>query len=117
MLLTTNRVRDFDDAIQSRIHLALRYSPLGVDTRKGIWNTFLQNAITAEGKADYSDDNLNDLAKHNLNGRQVGTCFVEVMSSYADRFLLLDQECRPGSACFGVPGKGCDVIFSLRNRH
>ena len=24
MLLTTNRVRDFDDAIQSRIHLALR---------------------------------------------------------------------------------------------
>jgi hypothetical protein len=28
MLLTTNRVRDFDDAIQSRIHLALRYGPL-----------------------------------------------------------------------------------------
>jgi hypothetical protein len=88
MLLTTNRVRDFDDAIQSRIHLALGYSPLGVDTRRGIWNTFLQNAITAEGKADYSDENLDDLAKYDLNGRQVGTCFVEVMSSYANRFLL-----------------------------
>jgi hypothetical protein len=33
MLLTTNRVRDFDDAIQSRIHLMIRYDPLGVNTR------------------------------------------------------------------------------------
>jgi hypothetical protein len=61
---------------------------LGVDTRKGIWDTFLQNAITAEGKADYSDEDLDELARHDLNGRQVGTCFVEVMSSYADRFFL-----------------------------
>ena len=88
MLLTTNRVRDFDDAIQSRIHLALRYGPLGFDTRKGIWDTFLQNAITAKGEADYSDENLDDLARHDLNGRQVGTYFVEFMSLYADRFLL-----------------------------
>jgi hypothetical protein len=73
MLLTTNRVRDFNDTIQSRIHLVLRYSPLGVDTRRGIWDTFLQSVITAEGKADYSDENLDDLAKHDLNGRQVGT--------------------------------------------
>lgn len=71
MLLTTNRVRDFDDAIQSRIHLALWYSPLGFGMRRGIWNTFLQNAITAEGKADYNDKNLNDLARHKLNGRQI----------------------------------------------
>jgi hypothetical protein len=78
MLLTTNRVRDFDDAIQSRIHLALRYDQLGFDTRRGIWNTFLQNAITAGGKADYSDENLDDLANHELNGRQVGNCFVVV---------------------------------------
>jgi hypothetical protein len=88
MLLTTNQVKDFDNAIRSRIHLALRYSPLGIDTRKGIWDTFLQNAITAKGKADYSNEVLNDLARHDLNGRQVGTCFIEVMSSYTDRFLL-----------------------------
>jgi hypothetical protein len=88
ILLTTNRVRDFDNAIQSRIHLALRYSPLGIDTRRRIWNTFLQNTTTAEGKADYSDENLDDLTKRNLNGRQVGICFIEVMSSYADRSLI-----------------------------
>ena len=98
MLLTTNRVRDFDDAIQSRIHLALRYGPLGVDTRKGIWNTFLQNAITAGGEADHSDENLDDLAKHDLNGRQVDTCFVEVMSSYADRFLQIRNVVRAAHA-------------------
>ncbi|KAF8850015.1 P-loop containing nucleoside triphosphate hydrolase protein [Acephala macrosclerotiorum] len=71
MLFTTNRVRDFDDAIRSRIHLAFWYSPLGVDTRKGLWDTFLQNAITAGGEADYSDEELNDLARHDLNGRQI----------------------------------------------
>ncbi len=69
ILLTTNRVKDFDDTIQSRIHLALRYSPLGVDMRKGIWNIFLQNVITAGGKVDCSDENLDDLAKHDLNSR------------------------------------------------
>ncbi|KAH7305383.1 hypothetical protein BKA65DRAFT_415766, partial [Rhexocercosporidium sp. MPI-PUGE-AT-0058] len=68
MLLTTNRVRDFNKAIQSRIHLALRYNPLG--------------------NADFIDENLNDLTKHDLNGRQVGTCFVEVVRSFANRFLL-----------------------------
>jgi hypothetical protein len=61
MLLITNRVRDFDNTIRSRIHLMLRYSPLGINTRKGIWNTFLQNTITAGGKADYSDEDLDDL--------------------------------------------------------
>ena len=87
MFLTTNRLRDFDDAMQSRIHLAFRYSSLGVGTRKGIWDTFLKKAITARGEADYSDENLDDLASHDLNGRQVGTCFVEAMSSYANKFL------------------------------
>ena len=88
MLLTTNQVRDFDDAIQSRIHLALRYGPLGVDTRRGIWDTFLQSAITAKGRAEYTNEDLDNLARHDLNGRQVGTHFVDLISSYADRFLL-----------------------------
>jgi hypothetical protein len=79
MFLTINRVRDFDDAIQSRIHLAFRYNPLGVDTKKGIWDTFLKNAITVGGEVDYSDENLDDLARHDLNSRQVGVCFVEAI--------------------------------------
>lgn len=84
MFLTSNRVKDFDDAVRSRIHLALKYPPLGFDTRKGIWDTFLKIAITVEGKREYSNEELRDLAKHEFNGRQVGTCFA-------------------GSCLFGVP--------------
>ncbi|KAG9243915.1 hypothetical protein BJ878DRAFT_551732 [Calycina marina] len=61
---------DLDDALRSRIHLALRYGPLGVETRRKIWNTFLQNAIKAGGKAAHSDENFDDLVKPDLNGRQ-----------------------------------------------
>ncbi|KAH6675958.1 hypothetical protein B0J14DRAFT_652786 [Halenospora varia] len=71
MLLTTNRIRDFDDAIQSRIHLALRYNALGINTRRGIWDDFLKEAATAKGDAVYSTEELDDLARHVLNGRQI----------------------------------------------
>ncbi|ELR10686.1 hypothetical protein VC83_08337 [Pseudogymnoascus destructans] len=71
MLLTTNRVRDFDEAVQSRIHIGVKYSPLGVDTRKAIWRSFLERAKTENGNAAYSDKQLNILAKHSLNGRQI----------------------------------------------
>jgi SpoVK/Ycf46/Vps4 family AAA+-type ATPase len=54
MFLTTNRVRDFDEAIQRRIHLALKSPLLGVDTRREIWDNFLQRAATAHGAAVYS---------------------------------------------------------------
>jgi hypothetical protein len=117
MLLTTNRVTDFDDAIQSRIHLALRYNPLGADTRKGIWCSFLKNAVTAKGSADYTVKELDDLAKHVLNGRQVGFLFYE--SNLIEVHILMnpvsDQECCTGSACFSSSGRGPGVLFSFRN--
>jgi len=71
MFLTTNRVRDFDDAIQSRITLAVRTSPLSRDTRKQIWASFLKKALTANGAAKYNPKDLNELAKKDFNGRQV----------------------------------------------
>ena len=37
IFLTTNRLRDIDPAMQSRIHIALCYPPLGLDTRREIW--------------------------------------------------------------------------------
>ncbi len=66
-----NRVRDFDDAIQSRITLAVRTSPLSRDTRKQIWASFLKKALTANGAAKYNPKDLNELAKKDFNGRQV----------------------------------------------
>ena len=71
MFLTTNRVRDFDDAIQSRITLAVRYEPLGLVTRKQVWASFLKRAVTANGAAKYNPEDLDRLARKDLNGRQV----------------------------------------------
>ncbi|KFY28793.1 hypothetical protein V491_00286, partial [Pseudogymnoascus sp. VKM F-3775] len=82
MLLTTNRVRDFDEAVQSRIHVGIKYSPLGVDTRKAIWRSFLEKAKTENGDAAYNDKQLNALAEHDLNGRQASIKNA-VRSAYA----------------------------------
>ena len=54
MFPTTYHVKDFDDAIQSRISVALHYGPLGFDTRKIIWKSFLERAATAKDPAKYT---------------------------------------------------------------
>ncbi|PVH88747.1 P-loop containing nucleoside triphosphate hydrolase protein, partial [Cadophora sp. DSE1049] len=42
MFLTTNRLQDFDDAFQSRIHLTIRYEALDSIRRASIWGNFLK---------------------------------------------------------------------------
>ncbi|KAI9715641.1 MAG: hypothetical protein M1812_005793 [Candelaria pacifica] len=71
MILTTNRVKDIDDAVQSRISVALHYGPLGLDTRKTIWESFLKKAATAKAGAKYTSVDLDWLAKKEVNGRQI----------------------------------------------
>jgi hypothetical protein len=71
MLLTTNRVTEFDDAVQSRIHIGLAYSPLGLDTRKSIWENFLKKPNGQGRVVSFPDTRLQDLAERKLNGRQV----------------------------------------------
>ncbi|KAI9791932.1 MAG: hypothetical protein M1835_008168 [Candelina submexicana] len=71
MILTTNRVKDIDDAVQSRISVALHYGPLGLDTRKTIWESFLKKAATAKGRAEYTSVDLDWLSSKEVNGRQI----------------------------------------------
>ncbi len=73
MFLTTNRVKQIDDAIASRIHLPLKYESLGLAARRGIWESFLKKAVTKKGGACYSRKDLDFLAKKDLNGRQVSS--------------------------------------------
>lgn len=69
MILTTNRVKDIDDAIKSRISVALHYGPLGLDTRKTIWEDFLKKAAAAaKGRAGYTTDDLEWLSGKEVNG-------------------------------------------------
>lgn len=48
LFLTTNRVETFDDAFQSRIHVALRYGELTAKAKKAVWKMFLDKVGVME---------------------------------------------------------------------
>lgn len=68
MFLTTNRVETFDPAFQSRIHISLDYQELSIDSRKTVWDNFL-NSSTQEHTI--STTQMSELARMNMNGRQI----------------------------------------------
>lgn len=76
LFLTTNRVETFDDAFQSRIHVALRYGDLTSKAKRSIWKMFLERVRAIEGVriASFSEEDYDMLSRHTLNGRQV--CFA-----------------------------------------
>lgn len=79
LFLTTNRVQTFDDAFQSRIHVALRYGELTTKAKKAVWKMFLEMVRKMEGEgsvSQFSDDDLDRLSRHSLNGRQVSLTVV-----------------------------------------
>jgi len=73
LFLTTNRVETFDDAFQSRIHIALRYNELNHKARKAVWKMFLDRVKAMEDASVSapSDEDLEVLARTPLNGRQI----------------------------------------------
>lgn len=63
----------FDEAFQSRIHIALRYDALDVKAKKTIFKMFLDR-VRALGRLElepFTDEDLTSLAKHELNGREI----------------------------------------------
>lgn len=73
LFLTTNRVETFDDAFQSRIHLAIRYGELSAKAKRSVWKMFLERVQAKEGvqTAAFTEKEFDILSRHNLNGRQV----------------------------------------------
>jgi hypothetical protein len=73
LFLTTNRVETFDDAFQSRIHVALRYGDLNAKAKRSIWKMFLERVRAIEGVkiATFTENDYDLLSRHTLNGRQV----------------------------------------------
>ncbi|KAL9114433.1 MAG: hypothetical protein Q9227_001514 [Pyrenula ochraceoflavens] len=73
LFLTTNRVHNFDSAFQSRIHLALQYKELDYAARKNVWEVFFKRVKSIEGMqvADFKPDDIDELARIDLNGRQI----------------------------------------------
>lgn len=75
LILTTNRVTTIDEAVASRIHLALPYSNLSGFARSAVWQGFLEKVETREGCAQWSSKDVNTLSRHILNGREVSAPF------------------------------------------
>lgn len=72
LFLTTNRVKTFDEAFLSRIHIALHFHGLSQDARRSVWGAFLSKAGAAIGADDgISEEHMMLLATRNVNGRQV----------------------------------------------
>ncbi|RDL39869.1 Uncharacterized protein BP5553_04209 [Venustampulla echinocandica] len=73
LFLTTNRVETFDDAFQSRIHIALRYGELSTKAKRSVFKMFIERVRVLEGVATmpFTEEDLNSLSRHNLNGRQI----------------------------------------------
>lgn len=67
LFLTTNRVRTFDPAFESRVTIALRYEPLVLEARVQIW----RNLLGCVSHPLASDINYDELGKYVLNGRQI----------------------------------------------
>ncbi|GJJ06517.1 hypothetical protein Clacol_000709 [Clathrus columnatus] len=85
LFLTTNRVRTFDGAFLSRIHIALHFHDLSRDARGSVWKAFLTKLGVTIGndlKADVTEEQLEKLSDKDINGRQVKNA-VKTASSLA----------------------------------
>lgn len=68
MFLTTNRVQTFDTALQSRVHIAIKFGDLGKDAMKEIWKIHLKRVNM---DVNTSGNDIEGLTREKLNGRQV----------------------------------------------
>ncbi|KAF8202628.1 P-loop containing nucleoside triphosphate hydrolase protein [Mycena galopus ATCC 62051] len=66
LFLTTNRVQAFDEAFLSRIHVALHFGELSEASRAQVWRAFV-----ARAGVQIDDAQIGQLAKREVNGRQI----------------------------------------------
>ena len=64
----------FDEAIVSRVYLAIRYKPLDKGARKDVWRMFLVKAKTKYGKADCDSNVLEHVRQKSQQARS--KCFT-----------------------------------------
>jgi len=80
LILTTNRIKTFDIAVQSRVHLAVRYEQMPVDIRKRLFMNFLKQCkdSNTEDKAaieKWVDEEFED----EIDGRQIRNVLSSAM--------------------------------------
>ncbi|KAI9729611.1 MAG: hypothetical protein M1818_008458 [Claussenomyces sp. TS43310] len=94
LFLTTNRVETFDDAFQSRIHIALRYGELNAKAKRSVFKMFIERVRTLEGveTMPFTDEDYSDLTKYNLNGRQIKNTIRTAQALAVNKSELLSMK-------------------------
>ncbi|KAJ3141968.1 hypothetical protein HK100_004756 [Physocladia obscura] len=88
LFLTTNRVLEFDPALESRVTVALRYDHLDPSAREQVW----RNLIGKLSGIQVSEDiNYAKLAETVLNGRQIKNAVRLALALAEDEGSLLTQ--------------------------
>ena len=75
LILTTNRLRTFDIAVQSRVNLAIKYNSLS-DNQKAIYRNFVnqlneENTVDKDDLLQFVEDAEDESPFRLLNGRQI----------------------------------------------
>ncbi|KAK5310624.1 hypothetical protein LTR70_009352 [Exophiala xenobiotica] len=82
LFLTTNRVKTFDEAFQSRIHVAVQYKELNDNQKSRIWNYWLDkyHDKVEDRAAIYEEVTNGEWLHTELNGRQIRNIFSCAMA-------------------------------------
>jgi SpoVK/Ycf46/Vps4 family AAA+-type ATPase len=81
LFLTTNRVRTFDEAFQSRVHLAIKYDDLQEKERIHIWHMWLDQLDEDVAEvADIKEMVADELAPVPFNGRQIRNIIISAQA-------------------------------------
>jgi SpoVK/Ycf46/Vps4 family AAA+-type ATPase len=83
LFLTSNRVKTFDEAFQSRIHVAVRYKELTEPSRVKIWRIWINKAgdnIDDLAEIEEQLGSGGELASAELNGRQIRNVFRSALA-------------------------------------
>lgn len=91
LFLTTNRIKSFDDAFHSRIHITLGYQEFDRETRERIWRNFGEIVEENEGLG-LGEDDFAELADWELNGRQIKNVLSSAKALAAERGEQLAME-------------------------
>ena len=89
LFLTTNRVREFDPAFESRVTVALKYESLDHAARAQVWKTLINRISPSIGVGALD---WNKLAGHELNGRQISNTVRLALALALDAESALSQE-------------------------
>ena len=92
LILTTNRLKTFDSAFESRIHFCLEFPDLDNNARETIWRSFIaKSRLNSKVRVHLDDANIRELATLELNGRQIKNVVSVSQAVAMKRNTTLDE--------------------------